>query len=43
VSVLGELHAQRQVKRVQAELVQAIGQLLDPRLVPHRRVLVVLA
>ena len=43
VRVLGEMHPQRQVKRVQAQLGQAIGQLLDARLVPHRRVGVVAA
>ena len=43
VRVLGELHAQRQVKRMQAQLLQAVRQLLDMRLVPHGRVFVVLA
>ena len=43
VRVLGELHAQRQVKRMQAQLLQAVRQLLNTMLVPHGRVFVVLA
>ena len=39
--VLGEAHPQRQVKRVQAEPLQMIGQLLDMRLMLHGRVFVV--
>jgi hypothetical protein len=43
VRVLGELHAQRQVKRMQAKLLQTVRQLLDTRLVLNGRVFVVLA
>ena len=35
-----ELHADRQVERVQALLLQVVAELLDPRLVLHRRIAV---
>jgi hypothetical protein len=41
VHVLGELYAQREMKRMQAELLQIIRELLNTRLVLYGRVLVV--
>ena len=41
--VLGQVHPDRQVERVQALLLQVVAELLDPWLVLHRRVAVLLA